>query len=127
MIYHVKGGSYILSRNEALELQDKLVIIYKAMQQMKSFEKFFGSYEGQKNEFIQELMKHEGINDLLRESILELEKIIRLDDPAAEEYRSLFDYILNRESVEFKCMRYGIKGPEDIGLRDIEAVISRVK
>ena len=103
------------------------MIIYKAMQQMKSFEKFFGSYEGQKNEFIQELMNREGINDLLKESILELEEIIRLHDSEAEEYRDLFDYILNRESVEFKCMRYGIKGPEDIGLHDIESIISRVK
>ncbi|MBE2900671.1 hypothetical protein DNK57_07705 [Methanothermobacter thermautotrophicus] len=110
---------------DALELQDKLIIIYKGMQQRRSFEKFFGKDKSLDNDFLDRLIEMDA-DDLIRDAIVELEDLIRRDSYSLEECSDPFDSIVNREALEYKCMRYGIRGPEGIKLEDIECVLSRV-
>lgn len=106
-------------------MQDKLIIIYKGLQQRRSFKKFFGE-DLKRNDFLDSLASKRGIDDLLREAIIELAKATREDhDYSEDEYRDLFDYLVNREPVESICMRYGIRGPDEIKLDDVAEVLSR--
>ena len=114
-----------MRRIDALELQDKLIIIYKGMQQRRSFEKFFGKDKSMENDFLDRLIEMDA-DDLIRDAIVELEDFIRKEPYSPEECSDPFYCIVNRESVEYKCMKYGIRGPEGIRLKDIECVLSRI-
>ncbi|MDI9618939.1 hypothetical protein [Methanothermobacter sp.] len=106
-------------------MQDKLIIIYKGLQQRRSFKKFFGE-DLKRNDFLDNLASKRGIDDLLREAIVELAEFTREDhDHSEDEYRDLFDYLVNREPVESICMRYGIQGPDEIKLDDVAEALSR--
>ena len=58
-----------MRRIDALELQDKLIIIYKGMQQRRSFEKFFGKDRSMENDFLDRLLKMDA-DDLIRDAIV---------------------------------------------------------
>jgi len=104
---------------------DKLIIIYKGIQQRRSFKKFFG-HDFKKNDFLDGLASKRRIDDLLRDAIIELAEVTGEDHDYGEDgYRDLFDYIVNREPVESICMRYGILGPEAIKLDDVADILSR--
>ncbi|MGB9838352.1 hypothetical protein [Methanothermobacter sp.] len=115
----------MIRKGDAREMQDKLIIIYKGLQQRRSFKKFFG-HDLKRNEFLDSLASESGIDDLLREAIIELEEVTCEDhDYREDEYRDLFDYLVNREPVESICRRYGIRGPDAIKLDDVTEVLSR--
>ncbi|MDI6818656.1 MAG: hypothetical protein QMC87_04845 [Methanothermobacter thermautotrophicus] len=115
-----------MRRIDALELQDKLIIIYKGMQQRRSFEKFFGEDRSMENDFLDRLLEMDA-EDLIREAIVELEDLIgKKDSYSHDECSDPFECIVNRESVEYKCRRYGIPGPEGIKLEDVECILSRI-
>ena len=121
----MNGGFQIIRKGDAREMQDKLIIIYKGLQQRRSFKKFFGE-DLKRNDFLDSLASKRGIDDLLREAIVELAEATREDhDYSEDEYRDLFDYLVNREPVESICMRYGIRGPDEIKLNDVAEVLSR--
>lgn len=121
----MNGGFQIIRKGEAREMQDKLIIIYKGLQQRRSFKKFFGE-DLKRNDFLDSLASKRGIDDLLREAIIELAEATREGhDYSEDEYRDLFDYLVNREPVESICMRYGIRGPDEIKLDDVAGVLSR--
>lgn len=104
------------------------MIIYKTLQQKRSFKKFFGDFGSDKSEFFEDLLNNQEVDDILREAIVELEATIHgTTEFNRDEYRDLFDYVVNRESVEFMCKRYGIKSPDDIDIADVRHILSKIK
>ncbi|HIH61176.1 MAG TPA: hypothetical protein HA298_00580 [Methanobacteriales archaeon] len=113
----------MLNRIEAKELQDKLIIIYKFISQQKHLKRFFDYNPPEQSELIKRLLKSPGAEKILKEAILELEKII---DPGVEKSEDLFYHVLNREDVEFMARRYGMRDSWDFNKLNIEKLLKRI-
>jgi len=113
----------MLTRNKAKELQDKLIIIYKFISHQKHLRGFFNYKPSIKSDSIKRLLKSPESDRILKEAIIELEKII---DPSVEESEDLFYKILNREDVEFIAKRYWMKDSWDLNKLDIEKLLKRI-
>ncbi|MDI6881557.1 MAG: hypothetical protein QMC86_01795 [Methanothermobacter sp.] len=113
----------MLNRIEAKELQDKLIILYKFISHQKHLKGFFDYAPPIKSEAVRRLLKSPGSEEIIKEAILELERIINF---RVEKSEDLFHHILNREDVEFIAKRYGMRDSWDLNKLDIEKLIRRI-
>lgn len=113
----------MLNKVEAKELQDKLIIIYKFISHQKHLKRFFDYHPPIRSEAVKKLLKSPESEKILKEAILELEKII---NPRVEKSEDLLHHILNREDVEFIAKRYGMRDSWDLNKLDIEKLIKRI-
>ncbi|BAW30880.1 MAG TPA: hypothetical protein PLO64_06455 [Methanothermobacter sp.] len=113
----------MLSREEAKELQDKLIIIYKFISHQKHLKGLFGYRPPMVSNLVEKLLKTSGSEKILKEAIMELETIIKPDTQKSEE---LFYHIINREDVEFIAKRYGMKDSWDLKRLKIEKILRKI-
>lgn len=113
----------MLNREEAKELQDKLIIIYKFISQQKHLETIFGYKPPRAVKLVEKLLKTPKSKEILKDAIIELETIIKPDTKKSEE---LFHHIINREDVEFIAKRYGMKDSWDLEKLNIEKILKKI-
>jgi len=113
----------MLTRGEAKELQDKLIIIYKFISHQKHLKGLFGYRPPMVSNLVEKLLKTPGSDEILREAIMELETII---NPEAQRSDEFFYHIINREDVEFIAKKYGMKDSWDLKRLKIEKILKRI-
>ncbi|MGL6297870.1 MAG: hypothetical protein ACRC1M_01750 [Methanobacteriaceae archaeon] len=129
----------MLTPYDAIELQQKLIILYKFILQKKLYDKFyltdslaiFKDIESSKqlqNEdlesidpAVKEILAMENNEEFLEDCLLELEE---LRPPTIDrDYDININYITNRKSVEFLAKAHGLKDSEDINSLKIQKLI----
>ena len=116
-----------LSKNEIQELQEKLILIYKYINQERMYEKFF--FEGldikksfkMNNKLINKLLEMEDSEEFLETCIIELEEL-KTKDMEIEDKISLND-ILNNQDFEDLYHKYDMKNPDDVDKLDINKLL----
>jgi hypothetical protein len=116
-----------LSKNEIQELQEKLILIYKYINQERMYEKFF--FEGldikksfkMNNKLINKLLEMKDSEEFLETCIIELEEL-KTEDVEIEDKISLND-ILNNQDFEDLYHKYDMKNPDDVDKLDINKLL----
>jgi hypothetical protein len=116
-----------LSKNEIQELQEKLILIYKYINQERMYEKFF--FEGldikksfkMNNKLINKLLEMKDSEEFLETCIIELEEL-KTKDMEIEDKISLND-ILNNQDFEDLYHKYDMKNPDDVDKLDINKLL----
>jgi hypothetical protein len=116
-----------LSKNEIQELQEKLILIYKYINQERMYEKFF--FEGldikksfkMNNKLINKLLEMKDSEEFLETFIIELEEL-KTEDVEIEDKISLND-ILNNQDFEDLYHKYDMKNPDDVDKLDINKLL----
>ncbi|GAB4309696.1 MAG: hypothetical protein Kow0019_06990 [Methanobacteriaceae archaeon] len=117
-----------LSRQELMELQEQLVIIYKLISQHRLMKKFY--YNGvpfddpfiNNSELIQEFMEIEDPEQILKGSIIEIEKI---SNPELID-RIDFSEILDSFDLDLLKYKYKIEKPSDIDNLNIKPLLKQL-
>ncbi|MDI6643763.1 MAG: hypothetical protein QME14_01795 [Methanobacteriaceae archaeon] len=117
-----------LSRQELMELQEQLVIVYKLISQHRLMKKFY--YNGvefddpfiDNSELIQEFMEIENPEQILKGSIMEIEKI---NNPELGDDID-FCRILDSFDLDLLKYKYRIEKPSDIDNLNIKSLINHV-
>ena len=116
-----------LNQNEIQELQEKLILIYKFINQERMYEKFF--FEGldikksfkMNNKLINKLLEMKDSEEFLETCIIELEEL-KTKDMEIEDKISLND-ILNNQDFEDLYHKYDMKNPDDVDKLDINKLL----
>ena len=116
-----------LNQSEILELQEKLILIYKFINQERMYEKFF--FEGldikksfkMNNKLINKLLEMKDSEEFLETCIIELEEL-KTKDMEIEDKISLND-ILNNQDFEDLYHKYDMKNPDDVDKLDINKLL----
>ena len=116
-----------LNQNEIQELQEKLILIYKFINQERMYEKFF--FEGldtkksfkTDNKLINKLLEMKDSEEFLETCIIELEEL-KTEDVEIEDKISLND-ILNNQDFEDLYHKYDMKNPDDVDKLDINKLL----
>ncbi len=127
----------MLKGQEALELQEKLIIIYKFISQdklMKSF--FFSGLENDiphrnmdDNPLVKKIVEMDDSQDILKACILELEQLKPRkfgEEDDLEGFNDKFDYLLHKYNLDYTCKKYGLKDCAEIEKLDIEGLIELI-
>jgi hypothetical protein len=117
-----------LNQSEILELQEKLVLIYKFINQERMYEKFF--FEGfdikksfkTSNKLISKLLEMKDPEEFLETCVIELEE---LKNGAKKEYdfHNSFRDIVDELYTESLYHKYGMKDPNDVDKLDINKLL----
>lgn len=127
----------MLTPYEAIELQQKLIILYKFVLQKKLYDKFYlrdslAIYKkinckdnDNKNiildNVVQEILSMENCKKFLEECLIELEEI---RPPTFDrDYGITIEYITSRRSIEYLAKSHGLKDSDDIFNLEIENLI----
>jgi hypothetical protein len=123
---------------DIIELQEKLIIIYKFISQKRLLNKFF--FEGledqipsrdlSSNPMVKEIVEMDDSSQILRECILELEEITlsRFKEVYdIEDYEDLFQMILFKNNVESLCVKFGLKDCNEIEKLNIKNLIEIIE
>jgi hypothetical protein len=127
----------MLSGENAQELQEKLIIIYKFISQdklMRNFyfsglEKDMPSKNLDENPLIKKLLQMDNSQDMIKECIMELDKLKPRkfgEEEDLEGFKDKFDYIINKENIEYTCKKYGLRDCAEIEKLDIENLIELI-
>jgi hypothetical protein len=127
----------MLKGEEALELQEKLVIIYKFISQDKLMRKFFFSglekdlppKNLDHNLMVKKIVQMDNSQDILKECILELEQLKPRkfnQEEDLEGFNDKFDYIINKKNLDVTCKKYGLKDCGEIEKLDIDGLIELI-
>ncbi|MEW6010244.1 hypothetical protein HYG87_08560 [Methanobacterium alkalithermotolerans] len=122
----------MLTGKEALELQEKLIIIYKYISQERLMKKFYldgledslTSPKMDSNLLVKKLIQKEDAPEILKESILALEEIkarFNISEKATD-----FENIINQENLDYLCRRYGLKDCREIEKLDLSKLINAI-
>ncbi|GAB6055950.1 hypothetical protein JCM15415_12660 [Methanobacterium movens] len=122
----------MLNGKEALELQEKLIIIYKYISQERLMKKFYldgledslTSPKMDSNLLVKKLIQKEDAPEILKESILALEEIkarFNISEKATD-----FENIINQENLDYLCRRYGLKDCREIEKLDLSKLINAI-
>jgi hypothetical protein len=114
-----------INHDEIQELQEKLILIYKFVNQEKLYDKFF--FEGEKNQkplkyqnkLLNNLLKLEDVDEFLKNCILELEElkgIKKLDEIS-------FGEIMKEQDMGLLYRKYNIKDIYDVESLDVEHLL----
>ncbi len=120
--------SMVLNRQELLELQEQLVIVYKLISQHRLMKKFY--YNGleyddpfiNNSELIREFMRTENPDLILKGSIMEIEKI---NNPELSDEIDFCD-ILNSFDLDLLKYKYRIEKPSDIDNLNIKSLLNQI-
>lgn len=116
----------MLNKQEIVELQEKLIIIYKYLQQKNMLNTFYGTgdlaYDEEiTNHIIQEIFQLDKPKDFLKGCIMELEtkKPLNIErDYDSED----FNCVINTKTVEYLSWKYYLKDSADINNLDLELI-----
>ncbi|RJS48258.1 MAG: hypothetical protein CIT03_09030 [Methanobacterium sp.] len=122
----------MLTGKEALELQEKLIIIYKYISQERLMKKFYldgledslTSPNMDSNLLVKKLIQKEDAPEILKESILALEEIkarFNISEKAND-----FENIINQKNLDYLCRRYGLKDCREIEKLDLSKLINAI-
>jgi hypothetical protein len=127
-----------MKTEDIIELQEKLIIIYKFISQKRLLNKFF--FEGledqipsrdlSSNPMVKEIVEMDDSSQILRECILELEEINPSRFKEAydiEDYEDLFQMILFKNNVESLCVKFGLKDCDEIEKLNINNLIEIIE
>ncbi len=124
----------MLNKVEAVELQEKLIIIYKYLSQKKLLKKFF--LEGLDNELfsrnldgnpqVKKLVQMENAADFLEESILALEDIKKQSFDYNVNEDATFEEIINKINTDYLCKKYGLRDCQEIEKIDLSSLIEAI-
>ena len=127
----------MLKTDDVVELQEKLLLIYKYISQQESLKNFF--YQGLEDEMpkkdlsinpiVQELISMEDSMQILKECILELEamKPKKLQNNyGITDKNELFHYLVIETDIEYISMKYGLKDSDEIEKLNIEPLIELI-
>ncbi len=114
-----------LTKKEVEELQEQIIIIYKVIDQNKTFKSFYYQDMDVKmpksdSNLINELDGLENADGVLRKCIVELEEIKqnkKLED-------KIFYEIIARYDLRDLYEKYGINGPEDLDKLDLKRLLN---
>ncbi|MGC9516661.1 MAG: hypothetical protein ACP5C3_03065 [Methanomicrobiales archaeon] len=117
-----------LNRQELMELQEQLVIIYKLISQHRLLKKFY--YNGvefadpfiDNSKLIQEFIELDNTEEMLKTSIIEIEKI---NNPDLGNKINFSD-ILDSFDMDLLKYKYNITKPADIDKLDIKKLLNRL-
>lgn len=128
----------MLKIEEVIELQEKLIIIYKYVSQKRMFNKFyFSGMEDQipsrdlsSNTMVKEIVELDDAEDMLKESILELEEMLPSnfkEDYDPEDFDNEFQYILFKNNPDALYVKYQLNDGEEIEKLDISALMELIE
>ena len=117
-----------LSKNEIQELQEKLILIYKYINQERMYEKFF--FEGldtkksfkTDNKLINKLLEMKDPEEFLETCIIELEELKTEKNIELEDNISLYN-ILEVQDFENLYNKYGMVDMDDVDKLDINKLL----
>lgn len=117
-----------LDGKDLQELQEKLILIYKFINQEKLYEKFF--FEGTefqrpfkyRNNLINKLLKLEDADNFLKTCIIEVEEL----KGGKPEKEISFENILAENDQEYLYIKYDIKDIYDVEKLDIEQLLKHL-
>ena len=114
-----------LNQKEILELQEKLILIYKFINQERMYEKFFfegydikRSFKG-KNELINKLLEMKDSEEFLETCVIELEEL-----KTGEALEISFSDKLDEQEFEGLYVKYELKNPDDVDKLDISKLLN---
>ncbi|MCK9151204.1 hypothetical protein [Methanobacterium alcaliphilum] len=127
----------MLKLKDVIELQEKLIIIYKYISQKRQLALFY--YSGMEdqipskdlnsNPFVKKVVEMDHAEDILKECILELEDMLPLkfkEDYDPEVFDNEFQYILFKNSLEALGMKYKMKDCDEIEKLDISSLVELI-
>lgn len=117
-----------LNQNEIQELQEKLILIYKFINQERMYEKFF--FEGldikksfkMNNKLINKLLEMKDPEEFLETCIIELEELKTEKNIELEDNISLYN-ILEVQDFENLYNKYGMVDMDDVDKLDINKLL----
>jgi hypothetical protein len=117
-----------LNQSEILELQEKLILIYKFINQERMYEKFF--FEGfdikksfkTDNKLISKLLEMKDPEEFLETCVIELEELKNGEKIEYNIHNSFRD-IVNELYTESLYHKYGMKDPDDVDKLDINKLL----
>ena len=117
-----------LNQNEIQELQEKLILIYKFINQERMYEKFF--FEGldtkksfkTDNKLINKLLEMKDPEEFLETCIIELEQLKTEKNIELEDNISLYN-ILEVQDFENLYNKYGMVDMDDVDKLDINKLL----
>ncbi|MGA2677166.1 MAG: hypothetical protein ABSE83_09775 [Methanobacterium sp.] len=117
-----------LNQNEIQELQEKLILIYKFINQERMYEKFF--FEGldtkksfkTDNKLINKLLEMKDPEEFLETCIIELEELKTEKNIELEDNISLYN-ILEVQDFENLYNKYGMVDMDDVDKLDINKLL----
>ena len=117
-----------LNQNEIQELQEKLILIYKFINQERMYEKFF--FEGfdikksfkTDNKLISKLLEMKDPEEFLETCIIELEELKTEKNIELEDNISLYN-ILEVQDFENLYNKYGMVDMDDVDKLDINKLL----
>jgi len=125
------GGLMSLSQDEIYELQEKLLLLYKFINQTKMYREFY--YQGievkQRYEddfgLINKLLTMDGAEELLKNCVIELEAAKEEKNPVKNDINSNdeFQKIFRYQNWNFLYKLYGIKNLDDVWKLDFELLL----
>lgn len=126
MLILSRGYKMNLTPEEVEELQEQIILIYRAINQKKLFNKFFCGGIAPKKLFknesslIKKLNQTNGIENLLKECIIELEEI-KKGNPIENEVQ--VSEIVSIYNLEGLYKKYGMRDPLDTDKLDIKRLL----
>jgi uncharacterized protein YdiU (UPF0061 family) len=120
-----------LKQNEVQELQEKLILIYKFINQERMYEKFF--LEGldikksfkTDNNLINRLLKMKDPEKFLETCIIELEEL-KTGEKMKNNVHNSFRYIVDELYTESLYPKFGMKDPDDVDKLDINKLLDYI-
>jgi hypothetical protein len=114
-----------MSSVEIEELEEQLILIYRFVSQNNRLKRFY--YQGVETKpsfeddtgILNELVQHEDAEEILKNSVLELEEMKHGLEDIPE-----FHEILDSYDTEVLYHKYGMDGVEDVGKLDLKKIIS---
>lgn len=124
----------MLKPAEAVELQEKLIIIYKYISQEKLLKKIFFnglnseifSRDLEGNPMVKKLIHMDNALDFLEESIMELADITMHYFEHSSEEVTRFEEVLNQNNLDHLCKKYGLKDCQEIEKLELDVLIRAI-
>ena len=114
-----------LKKEEIEELEEQLILLYRFVSQNNSIKRFYyecietkPSYKDESG-ILNELIQHEDAEEILKNSIIELEEL-RLGTESIREFHEILDSCDTEELYH----KYGMSGVEDVGKLDLKNIMS---
>lgn len=121
----------MLRKTDAIELQEKLIILYKFITQNELYDSFFmecsaNDYKNKvKNPTIKNILEMENNKEFLKECILELESKKPMNMDRDYDGENL-DYILSQKTVEYLSKKYNLKDCFDVDSLDLDDLLELI-
>jgi hypothetical protein len=108
---------------EAELVEEQILLIYRFVEEDRLFRKFYGTgLPTGDNQILNQILKMDDAEDILRNCILELEEIITGSRPSRLEFEEM---IVNYDPSD-SYRKYGLKGLGDVYKLDLEKIVNLI-